>query len=54
MDFVRKFPTPNRGPSFAGARGVTRLDHETLDVAMKQVVVVVIRRSEGKEVLKRQ
>ena len=52
MNLVRKFPAPNRAPAFAGASGVTRLDHETLDVTMEEVVVVVVGSSETKEVLK--
>ena len=51
MDLVGELATPNRVATLPGAGRVSRLHHEAFDVAVEQVVVVVVGRAEGKKVL---
>jgi hypothetical protein len=51
VDLVGELATPNRVASLSGAGRVSRLHHEAFDVAVEQVVVVVVGRAEGKKVL---
>ena len=51
VDFVDKRATPDRLPAFAGSRWVPGLDHEALDVAVKEAVVVIVGRAKSQKVL---
>ena len=52
MEFILELPPPDTGSPFPSVRGVSSLHHEVLDVAMDQVVIVIIASTQGKEVLR--
>lgn len=50
LEFILEFAIPYRSASFAGSSWVAGLHNEALDVAMEQVIVVVITGAKGQEV----
>ena len=50
-DLVVELLLPDRGPAFALARRIARLDDEALDVSVEQATVVIIRRGECQKVV---
>ena len=53
MNLVDKLPAPDRVSAFSGSCWVARLDHEALDVAVEEAVVVVVGSAQRKEVLEK-
>ena len=51
VNLVDELPAPDRIPAFSSSCRVSRLNHEALDVAVEQAVVVVVGGAQREKVL---